>query len=444
MIHLFFSFLVMFYPNICNLLKMNYTNVICFFVGISLFSLASCTPQKVNQSSTDRLYKKENIELNAKYTVYHLNDSVSQLFYEISNEALLYKKPDSSNYFYSHVKVLLKVSSEDNLSRVIDTASVVIKDRQTDAIVKQLKGVVFFKLNKGFNYYLDVNVIDVHKKTIYTHNLYSNKTTNETRQNFLIANSRNEVLFASYYKPDDVVYIQSNRNKEKLYEVDYFKPNFKLALPPFSIDQMQHFSYRPDSIFSVYAKDDKIELALPAKGFFHLKTNNETKDGVTFFVYESSYPKIKNAEQMVLATRYIMAKKEFDNCMQAADKKSAIDKFWVDISGSNERAKELIRKYYGRVQEANKLFTSFQEGWKTDRGMIYIVFGAPNKVTKRKNGEVWTYGEVGNPNSTVFSFIKVINPFTDNDYFLERSETYKEPWYQAVDMWRQGRIYLDN
>lgn len=423
---------------------MNFVNIFCFFVSVSLFSLYSCSSQKVNQSSTDRLYKKENNELSAKYTTYHLNDSMSQLFYEISNEALLYKKSDSSNYFYCHIKVILKICSEDNLSNIIDTASIVIKDKQTDAIVKQLKGDVLFNLKKGFNYYIDVNVIDVHKKTMYTHNMYSNKTTNETRQNFLITNSRNEVLFSSYYKPDEVVYIQSNRNKEKLYEVDYFRPNFKLALPPFSVDQMLRFNYKPDSTFSVYSKDDKIELALPQKGFFHLKTNNETKDGVTFFVYESSYPKIKNSEQMILATRYIMAKKEFDNCMLASDKKSVIDKFWVDISGSNERAKELIRKYYGRVQEANKLFTSFQEGWKTDRGMIYIVFGAPNKVSKRKNGEVWTYGEVGNPNSTVFSFIKIINPFTDNDYFLERSEVYKEPWYQAVDMWRQGRIYLDN
>lgn len=423
---------------------MNYTNIINFFVCIGFFCIMSCATQNVNQSSTDRLYKKENIELNAKYTIYHVNDSISQLFYDISNEVLLYKKSDSSNYFYCHVKVFLKVSLEDHLSSVNDTASVVITDKQTDAIIKQLKGFVVFKLKKGFNYYLDVNVIDINKKTKYTHNLYSNKTTNETRQNFLITNSRNDVFFSSYYKPEEVIYIQSNRNNEKLYEVDYFKPNFKLALPPFSIDQMARFSYKPDSTFSVYAKDEKIELALPLKGFFHLKTNNETKDGVTFFVYESSYPKIKNAEQMVLATRYIMAKKEFENCMLAPDKKNAIDKFWVDISGSNERAKELIRKYYGRVQEANKLFTSFQEGWKTDRGMIYIVFGAPNKVTKRKNGEVWTYGEIGNPNFTVFSFIKIINPFTDNDYFLERSETYKEPWYQAVDMWRQGRIYLDN
>lgn len=423
---------------------MNFYKILYSISLVYILSLCSCTSQKVNQTSTDRLYKKENNELTAKYTIYHVNDSVSQLFYNISNEALLYKKTDTSTFYYSHVKVLVKVSAEDNLDVVSDTGSVIIIDKQVDAVVKQLTGSFLFKLKKGFNYYIDVNVIDINKKTIYTHNEFSNKSSIESRQNFLITNSRNEVLFSSYYKQDEVVYIQSQRNQEKFYEVDYFKSSFKLALPPFSLEQMGRFSYKPDSTFSVYVKDNKIELALPQKGFFHLKTNNETKDGVTFFVYESSYPKIKNSEQMILASRYIMAKKEFESCLYAPDQKAAIDKFWIDIGGSSERAKELIRKYYARVHESNKLFTSFQEGWKTDRGMIYIVFGAPNKVTKRKNGEIWTYGVAGNSASVVFSFLKIINPFTENDYYLERSEAYKEPWYQAVDMWRQGRIYLDN
>ena len=72
--------------------------------------------------------------------------------------------------------------------------------------------------------------------------------------------------------------------------------------------------------------------------------------------------------------------------------------------------------------------------------MIYVVFGAPNRVTKRKNGEIWLYGEGGSPVSTLFSFVKVINPFSDNDYYLERDESFKQPWYQAVE----GKIYLDN
>lgn len=413
-----------------------YVITACFFIA--------CKPQKVNQTSSDRLYKKENNELNAQYLVYHTNDSISQLFYDISNESIVYKKSDTSSYFYSDVRVFVKTSHEDNLETIIDTCSVFIKDRQTDVKVKQLFGSLFFTLKQGHNYFIDITVYDQNKRVRYAHNLIADKRTTTSRQNFLLTNQRNEIYFTTYFKTDDIVYLQSARNTDKTYEVDYFNPSFKLALPPFSTAEMPHFTYKPDYSKTVYYKEAKVEIQLPKDGFCHLKTNNETKEGVTFFVYESTFPKIKNAEQMILATRYIMAKKEFDNCMNNPDKKAAIDQYWMEVAGSAERAKSLIKKYYGRVQETNRLFTSYQEGWKTDRGMIYTVFGAPNRVTKRKNGEVWTYGESGNPNSIVFSFIKVINPFTDNDYYLERSELFKMPWYQAVDMWRQGRIYLDN
>jgi len=405
----------------------------------------ACDTQKVNQTSTDRLYKNENNALVSSFYIYHVNDSVSRLFYDISNEILVYKKTDTSTCFFSNVKVLIKTSLEDNLGFTIDTATTRIRDRQQDVVGKQLKGSFYFKLREGQKYHIDIEITDINKKTRYTNSLYADKTSKYTRQNFLVTNVLNEVLFNSYYKAKDVVNLRSDRDTEKLFNVDYFKYDFKLALPPFASAPVSHISYSPDSTFSVYSNEEqKFQLGLPEKGFYHLKTNDKTKDGITFFVYEPTYPKIKNSEQMILATRYIMAKKEFDNCMNAPDKKAAIDKFWVDLGGSNERATELIRKYYGRVLDANKLFTDYREGWKTDRGMIYIVFGAPSRVTKRKNGDIWTYGDTGNPSSTVFSFIKVINPFTDNDYELERNEIFKMPWYQAVDMWRQGRIYLDN
>lgn len=409
---------------------------ILFFVG--------CDTQKVSQSSTDRLYKKDNNELKTSFYIYHINDSISELYYSISNEILVYKKTDTSSYFYSNVRLLVKTSYEDNLSTTVDTASFFIKDGQLTVVVKQLKGSSLFRLRSGYRYHVDIQVSDINKKTRYTSSLYADKTSKETRQNFLVTNVLNEIHFDSYYKPKDVIDISSVRNNEKLFNVDYFKSDFKLAPPPFSTEPVTRASYRPDSSFSVYSNDQKLQLTLPQRGFYHLKTNDKTKEGITFFVYEPSYPGIKNSEQMILATRYIMAKKEFENCMNATNKKEAIDKFWVELGGSNERATTLIQKYYGRVQEANKLFTSYQEGWKTDRGMIYIVFGAPNRVIKRKNGEVWIYGESGNPNSTIFTFIKVLNPLTDNDYMLERNEIFKMPWYQAVDMWRQGRIYLDN
>ena len=93
---------------------MNYIKILFWFQAIALLMLFSCTSQKVNQTSTDRLYKKENNELTAKYTIYHVNDSISQLYYDISNESLLYKKTDTSAAFYSNIKLLLKINSEDN------------------------------------------------------------------------------------------------------------------------------------------------------------------------------------------------------------------------------------------------------------------------------------------------------------------------------------------
>lgn len=411
---------------------------------MSLISFLKCTTQKTNQISNTNLYKKTNNELQWNHLVYHLNDSVSQLFYKINNEVLIYKRLDTTQLFSTSVHVKLEISLQDNLQKIIDTVSFDLIDKQASVKVKDLNGSVFFKLKKGFDYFINMRVHDRNKKVSYTQSFYSSKTSAFNRENFLIKNLNHEVCYTNYFKPNELIYVSSHRNTEKFFNVDYYNKSFKLALPPFSYDQASRFSYQADSSFSLYANSDEIEITLPNRGFYHLQTNDTSKDGVTFYVYESSFPKIKDAEQMILATRFIMAKQEFENCMNSIDKKASIDKFWTSIGGSKERAIELLKKYYGRIQEANKLFSSYQEGWKTDRGMIYVVFGAPNSVTKLVNGEVWTYGELDNQKSTIFAFSKVVNPFTDNDFSLERSESLKLPWYQAVDAWRQGRIYLDN
>lgn len=413
-----------------------------FFATIILIFF-SCKSNKVNQISNDKLYKKENNQLNAQFLVYHLSDSTSFLYYKIPNESFVYKKADTSDFFFSNVKLFVRISDKEQLEKP-DTFSVFIYDRKSELTSSEIENKYEFKLLNGKDYQIDINLIDRNSKSNYLISLQCDKTTIYGKSNFLVTDVFNNTYFYNYYKPNDGIYFQSNRNMEKVFQVDYFKTAFRLAPPPFSYEQMPKYTYKPDSTFNVYKMGEKFELSLPSKGFYHVKTNNETKDGVTFFVFESVYPKIKNTEQMILSTRFIMSKKEFDNCLNSSNQKEMIDKFWLEIAGSQERAKELIKKYYGRVQEANKLFMSYQEGWKTDRGMIYIVFGAPNKVTKYKNGEVWTYTNNGNSASVNFTFNKITNPFTDNDYYLERGEHYKISWYQAVDMWRQGRIYIDN
>jgi hypothetical protein len=103
----------------------------------------------------------------------------------------------------------------------------------------------------------------------------------------------------------------------------------------------------------------------------------------------------------------------------------------------------LLKRYYGRVKEANKYYTSYTQGWKTDRGMVFVVFGKPTNMYMTSKGEVWVYGMETSMNSIRFVFNKTENPFSDNDYILERSQFFKDPWYSAVDYWRQGHVYMD-
>ena len=60
---------------------------------------------------------------------------------------------------------------------------------------------------------------------------------------------------------------------------------------------------------------------------------------------------------------------------------------------------ELMEEYFGRVEYANDHFAHHIEGWKTDMGMVYILFGSPNNVDRHpfehnsKPYEVWYYYE---------------------------------------------------
>ncbi|HLF13985.1 MAG TPA: GWxTD domain-containing protein [Bacteroidota bacterium] len=61
---------------------------------------------------------------------------------------------------------------------------------------------------------------------------------------------------------------------------------------------------------------------------------------------------------------------------------------------------ELMEEYYSRVAYANKHFGHYTTGWKTDMGMVYIIFGTPSNVERHpfeidsKPYEVWTYYEL--------------------------------------------------
>jgi GWxTD domain-containing protein len=412
--------------------------------GISLFLITFCSAPRRTISGDENLYKKNNQELNIKFIAYHLNDSVSQIFFTIPNENLIYKRPDTSQSFYSILKVKFQLK-EIRANKISDTGSVTIFDRQPEKItVRNINGSFSIKARLGFSYSANLTILDLNKKVKNVKVIEIDKESINSRQNFLLQTSSGQIIYNYYLHHRDTVLIRSLQNNQPALSVDHFRKEFPLSPPPYSLVERKAFQYKSDSTFITEKINSTFRIVIPQNGFYHIITDKDTKEGLTLFSVENAFPGIQNSTEMIRATRYIMSKKEYEDCLGAQDQKTAIDEFWKDLGGSNERAKELLKKYYNRVKEANTLFTSHQPGWQSDRGMIFIVFGAPDNMYKYANGEQWVYGNEAQPNSVRFNFKKMLNPFTDNDFALERNDYYKIHWYQAVDYWRQGHIYLDN
>lgn len=107
--------------------------------------------------------------------------------------------------------------------------------------------------------------------------------------------------------------------------------------------------------------------------------------------------------------RYVATQAQLDHIQSGPtdiDRQVRFDEFWksVDPSPSTVR-NEAFDLYYQRVQDANQRFKSYSEGWLTDMGMVYIIYGQPTSTDRytMQNGAatrtVWTYG-----NGLTFTF----------------------------------------
>jgi len=110
--------------------------------------------------------------------------------------------------------------------------------------------------------------------------------------------------------------------------------------------------------------------------------------------------------------QYILDRDKIEEMRKANSerKKELFADFWKkkDPTPGTER-NELMEEYYSRVAYANKHFGHYMDGWRTDMGMIYIIFGAPSNIERHpfdissKPYEVWTYYEI----SREFVFVDV-------------------------------------
>jgi GWxTD domain-containing protein len=225
---------------------------------------------------------------------------------------------------------------------------------------------------------------------------------------------------------------------KKQFLVKVYSRNFATPIPPFVEEYRAPFKYKPDSTFTLDLIQGKTAYFTPnVLGFYFFQVATAKLAGPSLFRMNIGFPKVTLHSLMRESLRYITSNKEFEKLNSYPIPKIAVDSFWIATSGRPDLATELIRKYYKRVETANQLYTSFTDGWKTDRGMIFIVMGKPTNVFRSFEQETWIYGDYEDPRALKFYFSKAQNPFTNNDYVLDRDPYYKAIWYQNVQIWRR-------
>lgn len=413
--------------------------IYCLFVSAIVFILA-CSPTQdlTSINMAGYLRKEEQAAPVPEFEFYHLKDSLSRLYVKTNIDQLLYTR-QSDGTFLASLGIHVDIIESYEVPTLIDSFTVYTSLPMSGKSPSRIFSVDF-PLRRIGKLLCRVQLMDINRGSMEEYFVSFDNLNKQQRGAFLVSDRKGEPLFRNYIAAADTVNIVYRDSAVTSVWCKHYLRDFQIAAPPYGFDVRDPFNYDPDSVFRLDIGPG-VPVMLPAVGFYHIQVDTVMKEGLTLYRFPGGFPNVTSATQMVEPTRYLTTRGEYDALQSASSKRQAIDAFWLKRGVSEDRTRQLIRNYYVRVQQANKALTSYTEGWRTDRGMIFVIFGPPNTIYRSSASETWIYGSTGSATALNFFFVKVDNPFTDNDFSLSRAPVYEASWNRAVEVWRQGRAF---
>jgi GWxTD domain-containing protein len=217
-------------------------------------------------------------------------------------------------------------------------------------------------------------------------------------------------------------------NPGEIYAYKYLE-NFNPADPPMGIVQTINPNLEVQGLFT----SQNLTFTLQEKCFYFIQNDTLSNYGLTLYGGNNFFPEYKTIPELIPPLTYVSRPSELSEMLLSERPKATFDKYWLRLYSTEGAAKAAIRGYYSKIFKANKLFTDYKQGWKTDRGIIFIVFGVPSRVFRRNFMEVWQYED-----GTTFEFRILSNLFAPNLYVLIRNENYRETWISKIKELRGG------
>jgi len=403
-------------------------------IVVALFS--SCATHKYSQVNYAKFYKKDYPGNIFKSKVFNANDSISELFVQVDLNALATVSGKSKAEVLK--EYVFDYSLVDGLKEkeVLQVGRVNLID-SPDKSDHYRSFKIKLKTKAKGDYTLFSSLENKAETNAYTSRTHILKGVPYSEQNFMLLNEDGSIHWDNFTRGDEKLRIKLSDPSVKELYISWYAPKFSPAIVPFApVKPNELKSLESTPAFKIDIVDGKsAPLSFKDLGIylFHLKVNE--KRGFSVFKFFKEFPYVATDAQRLFALRYLNPRFEFEDLMNMKPE-DAVSEFWYFKSRKQDRSDDMVRTYYSRVQRANELFTSYKEGWKTDRGMIFMIYGSPDKVYKFKDREVWEYGYNAFYSGLRFSFSREVNPFTQNDFRLFRQAHYEPSWQGIVENWR--------
>ncbi len=115
------------------------------------------------------------------------------------------------------------------------------------------------------------------------------------------------------------------------------------------------------------------------------KNRIEVKRYILRQVMQGSLYLLENLEESISQMQYLTDREEVDKIKRAPPQKKQklFEEFWAKKDPTpGTPTNELMDEYYRRIAYSNAHFSVMRPGWKSDMGMVYVLFGAPNDVDR--------------------------------------------------------------
>ena len=432
---------------------------LCFLFVSSLFMpfLNSCnmSQQAVDSKDLSYLYNPVKNPFNPRYCIYNMTDQSSLLSVKFFPSDLYFSEANPQGLPTAMLLLTVRLFDTSRGRVMADTAAYELSIAKEKGKPEYFYNVPL-NVEPGKEYMAEVRVFDrirlqsvqsfVPFNTLSYNNKYSFKSQGHFEKN---------PLFTPIIRVNEYVNLIYDRGHADSLFVSFYKPFREVPDPPSMLLPEKTLDYAPEKIVAL-PYSDTLPLMFPREGIYLCSIDRKVTDGYTFLNMGISFPSMNRPETMIEPLAYLASSDELDKMRSAERTKTALDDFWIKCGGNVEKARELLRIYYTRVLYSNYYFTSYKEGWRSERGMIYIIYGPPDKVYKTSEGESWGYrkpvvksswgtGYKVSDEFLYFNFKKKDNVFSDNDYYLSRNETLVTYWDKAVLSWRKGIVFrLDN